>query len=386
MAFSAGTASLVTAILIGFLAAGHRSERGLWWFVFAGIAGAIGLFGFSYMEPPRPVAPRILCNVLLLVDQAALLIGFRLLLNRRAAPWRFVLGTSGVAGAAFAGVWALGDAFVARLWLYSFLSAALALGITWDLSGGTRTSVERSAGPRWVIALVFAGHSLYQFWRASTVTFGPGEPVANWVEPGLVHTSSMVEGVVMSGAIAWGVAVLHGQKLAAALYQLARLDPLTGLFNRTAFHESFELARKQASQSGRPFALGILDLDDFKEVNDEHGHVVGDDFLVRFAQAVRSDLRETDVLARLGGDEFLLLLGDVDRDRAVQVLERMRQKFPSLAVNGHVFQPRFSYGLATYPDDNTEFEALYTMADKQLYRRKPGAQLSSRKEPKGSDR
>ena len=115
---------------------------------------------------------------------------------------------------------------------------------------------------------------------------------------------------------------------------LARTDPLTGIPNRRAFSEiaDRELARSARVSSGLAFV--VIDLDDFKLVNDRRGHEGGDEVLCRFAATARRALRSVDVIARMGGDEFALLLPDVDAATAIGVLRRLRDALTSREAGG----------------------------------------------------
>lgn len=108
--------------------------------------------------------------------------------------------------------------------------------------------------------------------------------------------------------------------------ELNRRDPLTGLLNRRAFTEQAEDLLSLMRRVPHPITLAYLDLDHFKEVNDRHGHHVGDEALCLAAQTFRGCLRATDLLARLGGDEFAVLLPDTTDDAARTALERVRTR------------------------------------------------------------
>src|SRR4051812_40591519 len=110
------------------------------------------------------------------------------------------------------------------------------------------------------------------------------------------------------------------------LLRLASTDPLTGLANRRRFDEELERALRVARRSGDPFGVLALDLDDFKSVNDVHGHAVGDELLLGVSGLLRRRLRDVDVLARLGGDEFgILLAPPTSVERARQVADEFQQ-------------------------------------------------------------
>ncbi len=152
----------------------------------------------------------------------------------------------------------------------------------------------------------------------------------------------------------------------------ARLDPLTGLANRRALAQRLAALLGDAAAAGQPVALAMLDLDRFKQINDRHGHLVGDRVLVATAQLLRECVRHGDLVARIGGEEFLTVLPDADAARAREICERIRQR-----VAGHDWSAMapgltvtLSAGLAgTPPYDET---ALTTRADAALYRAKAG--------------
>lgn len=107
--------------------------------------------------------------------------------------------------------------------------------------------------------------------------------------------------------------------------QLARLDPVTGIFNRRAFHEHLQHHLDLAEREASSIALAYVDLDDFKQVNDLCGHEEGDRVLRLIASTLTESVRRTDVVARLGGDEFALLIVDADRNKAEHVITKIRQ-------------------------------------------------------------
>jgi diguanylate cyclase (GGDEF)-like protein len=140
-------------------------------------------------------------------------------------------------------------------------------------------------------------------------------------------------------------------------------DHLTGLFNRGFFDES--LARMVADQPGgaRPFTLALIDLDNFKSVNDRHGHQAGDDALRYAADRLREAFRDDDIIARYGGEEFAVLV-QADRASAVSRLEAWR-----IALNADSHSPRLSasVGVASLPEDGVLGPSLLDVADRRLY-------------------
>ena len=124
-------------------------------------------------------------------------------------------------------------------------------------------------------------------------------------------------------------------ELARALEQIRQLathDDLTGLLNRRAMLDRMQLEQRRSLRSGSPLLIAQLDIDHFKVVNDTHGHAAGDLVLQSFADTVRRNVRDTDVLARWGGEEFVLLLCDTPAADAVALMERLRQAVQAMQV------------------------------------------------------
>ena len=116
------------------------------------------------------------------------------------------------------------------------------------------------------------------------------------------------------------------KRLEEHLRHLADHDPLTGLRNRRLFEHDLRLQVARSRRYGEQAALMVIDLDDFKRVNDRHGHKVGDDTLKAVARALTRRLRETDLVARLGGDEFAVLLPHIDRKGLSTVVEQSQPR------------------------------------------------------------
>jgi diguanylate cyclase (GGDEF)-like protein len=150
---------------------------------------------------------------------------------------------------------------------------------------------------------------------------------------------------------------------------LALRDPLTTLPNRTLLEDRVEQALARARRTGEPFALVVLDLNGFKEVNDIRGHRAGDEVLQRLAERLESVVRESDTVARVGGDEFVVLsLGTRDEDEAALLVGRLRAALRSpLAVDGVTVEVDASIGYALHPEDGVTPEELLARADGQMY-------------------
>jgi diguanylate cyclase (GGDEF)-like protein len=159
--------------------------------------------------------------------------------------------------------------------------------------------------------------------------------------------------------------------------EIANIDPLTGVANRRAFDSALrrELAAR-ADGAGRrpvdhePFALLVFDLDNFKAINDDHGHPVGDAVLRQTAERVGSVLRSTDLLARMGGDEFAVIAPGSHGEGATRMGEAIAAAIAERSPGSGLPAPRASLGVAIFPEDGRSFETLLRRADERLLRLK----------------
>ncbi|WNB86945.1 diguanylate cyclase domain-containing protein [Cellulomonas sp. ATA003] len=164
--------------------------------------------------------------------------------------------------------------------------------------------------------------------------------------------------------------------------RLAFHDPLTGLPNRRRLAEVLDSTVLQAQVAGTGAAVLYLDLDGFKQVNDEYGHAVGDELLLAVAGRLQRRLRRGDLVARLGGDEFLVVLPAVDRDGGRTEGERVAAQLadalaePVVTARGTV-RVRASIGVSTYPADGSDFDDLLHAADERMYAVKSSRAVSA---------
>jgi diguanylate cyclase len=158
------------------------------------------------------------------------------------------------------------------------------------------------------------------------------------------------------------------KELYEGLQRAAFTDPLTQLPNRTLFHDRLEQSILTARRENKTFALFIMDLDRFKDINDTLGHQVGDEVLKLVAQRLRAKLRESDTIARMGGDEFAVLLPTVNAKyagmAARMLLQALRAPFE---VNGQSLDVGASIGIALYPDNGVDANVLVQRADVAMY-------------------
>jgi diguanylate cyclase (GGDEF)-like protein len=148
-------------------------------------------------------------------------------------------------------------------------------------------------------------------------------------------------------------------------------DPLTGLYNRRLFGESFEKELNRARRYSQPLGLVILDLHRFKEVNDKHGHPRGDEVLRAAAATLKKALRTSDSAFRIGGDEFALLLPQTDAAQAVALSRRVETVFTEMVKPLQLaVSVSMDHGVAIFPQDAEQADQLVRIADERLYRQK----------------
>jgi diguanylate cyclase (GGDEF)-like protein len=148
-------------------------------------------------------------------------------------------------------------------------------------------------------------------------------------------------------------------------------DPLTGLYNRRLFSESFDKELNRARRYALPLGIVILDLHRFKEVNDKHGHPRGDDVLRAAATTLKKALRTSDSAFRIGGDEFALLLPQTDADQAVALSRRVETVFAEVLKPLQLsVSVSMDHGVANFPQDGDHADQLIRVADERLYRLK----------------
>jgi diguanylate cyclase (GGDEF)-like protein len=162
---------------------------------------------------------------------------------------------------------------------------------------------------------------------------------------------------------------LERARLFQEVQSLALTDPLTGLQNRRSLFELGRVEFARAQRMKRSFCCMMLDLDHFKHINDEYGHLIGDQVLQEFAKRCEHSVREVDLVGRYGGEEIMILLPETDRETSMQVAERLRTTIASrpIQVFGKEVSVTVSIGLATQDENTNDLETLIARADQALY-------------------
>ena len=221
-------------------------------------------------------------------------------------------------------------------------------------------------------AVCLAGVGIVMLARAIlTAAWGANEDI---LAPDFVQFASNLLFAVFAVLATLGVVWIEIEQLRADLARLAMIDPLTAILNRRAFMLEYERELSRCTREKVGLALAIFDIDHFKDVNDNYGHLVGDQVLRRIADTLRASLRGHDVLGRYGGEEFALLMPGADTAAAMAGTERVRLAVGERPIRvGEVSIPvTISAGVAAFGVNGSDWESLLRSADAALYEAKRG--------------
>jgi diguanylate cyclase (GGDEF)-like protein len=238
-------------------------------------------------------------------------------------------------------------------------SLAAAATTTFVINSGLVAAALAMASRRPFISLWF--EFFFSMWPSYLI----GAVLAAAIIDGVRHQSFW-----LAPLLATALALIHRnhQSLAERISDSMK-DPLTGLHNQRfiSTHVDRELAR--ARRAGHPMALVVVDVDDFKSINDREGHVVGDRALRRVADVLCRVVRDYDVCARYGGDEFVVVMSGCSEDEAARRMEEATRMIAAAPESSGFGGPiRISVGVSVYPEDGDRFESLFAVADSRMYR------------------
>jgi diguanylate cyclase (GGDEF)-like protein len=156
--------------------------------------------------------------------------------------------------------------------------------------------------------------------------------------------------------------------------QEAVTDMQTGVYNYRYFQSQIEREIIRSERHGKIFSVAMIDVDNFKEYNDTHGHLSGDIALRKLAETIHRNIRKSDILARFGGDEFIIILPELNKSQARALAEKLcqvisRTKLPARKLTQKV-RLTISLGIASYPEDGNDEDQLVKKADKAMYQAK----------------
>lgn len=161
----------------------------------------------------------------------------------------------------------------------------------------------------------------------------------------------------------------------------ATRDPLTNLYNQRVFWELIDYESKRAKRHNYSFSLLVIDLDNFKTVNDTYGHDFGDKFLVEVANLLENSVRPSDIVSMYGGDEFVIILPETNGEGAYIVAQRIlknAEKYFIQTPDSKTINPRFSIGISTYPEHTDNIKDLFSLADNMMYKAKSSGKYQAK--------
>jgi diguanylate cyclase (GGDEF)-like protein len=163
-------------------------------------------------------------------------------------------------------------------------------------------------------------------------------------------------------------------KLLRIKEQEAVTDPLTNVYNYRFFQSQIERELGRSERHGKSFSIAMIDIDNFKQYNDTHGHINGDIALQIVAKELLKNIRKSDILARYGGDEFIIILPELGKDQAKSLAEKLCIVIENTPLpkkkNAPQIKLTISLGLASYPIDSKKEDLLLKKADQALYQAK----------------
>lgn len=346
-----------------------RSAYAAWWCVSLGLflvgASAYLLDGTEHQVWSNPLG-----NILIVGGAGCVWAGSRSLRGLALPLWLLAIAPIAVGVLSAVddpahNVWSGGPFFLAAMWIQLGL-AAVELWCLLRAEGLAATAGGRAYRlSLWSLALASGGVAVFYVGRwIAFLVVGPDDPPFTTVFGGEITTLLTT---VLLATVSFSMSTLSDEQQKNALRELAVRDGLTGLLNRTEF-----LRQADAELGGRDADGGQLilaDLDRFKQINDEHGHLAGDRAIVAFAEACRAAVRSTDLVARYGGEEFVILLPGAEPERADEVTNLINAALRQRAAVEDLVLPTASYGVAEV-DHLLRTEQAIERADLALYRAK----------------
>lgn len=226
----------------------------------------------------------------------------------------------------------------------------------------------RSFAPRFM-AVVLAFQGLALLMRAATTLLQDAADTSRF-SPSAMQTAYIAAYCLASLFVCLGLLLTVSERLRAQFEYLAQRDDLTGVLSRRAVLHAGSSELKNRRGGGQPLSLLLMDIDHFKRINDQHGHLVGDRVLAHFAQIVVRALRHTDYLGRFGGEEFVVLLPHTGMETALAMAERVRQAVEQQSAIAGQPACTASLGLASIEAGEATLDELLARADSALYRAK----------------
>ncbi|MGA8495651.1 MAG: GGDEF domain-containing protein [Xanthobacteraceae bacterium] len=334
------------------------------WWGFADLLRAASVMLFGMYGSVSDLISIDLANAILFTAFAVTWTGARVF-DHRKPNWILLFG-----GAAFWLVLSRIPAIQGSWDLRMLLSSGIITAYTWATAYEFWRGRSEPLVSRWPAIFMFFAHGALYLLRTP---FGAMlAPVNNQVFASVWITVLSFEALLFTIAIAFILLAMAKERTEYRHKTDSLIDPLTGIANRRAFLQDAEAQLKRQMTEPRPMAVLVLDLDNFKSVNDRFGHAIGDRVLQMFAEVGSGCMRRYDIFGRLGGEEFAALLVDTSRERALAVAEQIRASFVEVTsvVEGKPVVATVSIGVVISYDAVLDLSALLAQADHALYRAK----------------
>lgn len=249
-----------------------------------------------------------------------------------------------------------------RVSISSYISAVLMIFPVIGLFKAKNSSVLQK-----IIAGFYGTATAFQLMRAY-IALNPARDMAFW-STNIFNTGTFLVLYLTMLAGSIGFILLAKEKVDLEIVRAATFDELTNAFNRRTFILQAKELISQHAKKREPLSYLLIDIDDFKKINDRYGHYVGDITLKSFADTIRAQLRSYDLFGRYGGEEFAALLPGADQSESRKIAERLRKVIETLSVDaGSEVKYTISIGAVTLtPDNETTVDVLYKLSDTALY-------------------
>ncbi len=335
-----------------------------WGFAHLLRAGSIMLFGL-YGSVSDLISIDF-ANVILFTAFALTWTGARLFDHRRPRPALMFAGA--LLWLVASRIPAFNDSFEARM----LLSSGIVTAYTWATAYEFWRGRSEPLVSRWPAIFMLFAHGALFLLRTPIGAMLPWVPATNQLFESVWLTVLSFEALLFTISIAFILLAMAKERTEHRHKTAALVDPLTGIANRRAFLQDGEAQLKRQAADPHPTAVMLLDLDNFKSINDRFGHAIGDRVLEIFADVTSGSMRHIDLFGRLGGEEFAALLRDTNRERAMAVAEQIRIDFAEATreVEGRSVGATVSIGIVISHDAVLDLSALLAQADHALYRAK----------------
>ena len=353
----------ILGLLLLFAWAQNMAIRAVCWWGFAHMirAASVVLFGLYGSAPDLITID--LANALLFTAFAVTWTGARVFDGRPVEPVYLVTGA--VLWLLICRLPVLADAIDLR----ALIASGIITAYTWLTAYEFWRGRSEQLVSRWPAIFMLFAHGALFLLRTPLVKLLPWTPGNSDLFGSVWLTVLSFEALLFTISIAFILLAMAKERTELRHRTAAMVDPQTGIANRRAFLADAGAAAKRHDGNPKPSSMLLIDLDNFKSINDTFGHALGDRVLEIFTASTREALRGSDLFGRLGGEEFAVLLSDMNSEAAVTVAERIRESFAEATseVDGNAVGATVSIGIAHCDGAVLEVPELLAQADRALY-------------------